>query len=126
MESLLLRNRCERQAEWGEGNRQEETQRHSQCPEAEGGEATTGEAGTQCWAQTKDTFGNPDVADEGTQLKDLSNGQGSKISDFYLKLFTRCIRLAVCRASSLYSSLKCAKTLPVRVVSCIKAGKGTK
>lgn len=93
MESLLLRNRYERQAEWGEGNQYEETQRDSQCPEAEGSEATTSEAGTQCWAQTKDTVGNLDVADEGTQLKDLRNRQGSKISDFYLKLFTRCIRL---------------------------------
>lgn len=58
--SLLFINRYERQAEWGE---YEETQRDSQFPEAEGGEVTTGETGTQFWAQTKGTFGNLEVAE---------------------------------------------------------------
>lgn len=38
------------------------------------------------------------------------NGPGSKISDFYPKLFARWVRLAVFRVSLLFSSIKWAKS----------------
>lgn len=50
------------------------------------------------------------------------NGPGSKMFDFYLKLFNRCIRLVVCRVLLRFSSLKWSKNLPVLCKVCsIKA-----
>lgn len=48
----------------------------------------------------------------GSSVKDEINRPGSKISGFYLKLFARWIRLAVCRDPVFFSSLKWAKSFP--------------
>lgn len=46
----------------------------------------------------------------GSSGKAEMNGPGSKISDFYPKLFARWVRLAVFRVSLLFSSIKWAKS----------------
>lgn len=69
--------------------------------QAEGGR-TSVEIETQWQAQIETKFDNLEVADEGALLKDEMSGPDSKISDFYLKLFTRCVRLLMCSFSPFF------------------------